>query len=198
MFKETKMYSKAHWGMFIVLLALTTACGVQADKVQKINQYFDLETLVRDQINILSTNKVTVRKEMELDGQKEIVQIKADSTLLTKEFQFWINANINKPANTDVFQILERIENGFEVTAYIPKNEAEQSVKLMEIFREGSTLKKIEILFEEENSIYFSERRLSMTFGASGILTEYMVKGYQKMILKTPVSYQIRGIISEI
>lgn len=182
-------------GFGVALLLLSTACGFQAERVQKIDQYFALEHFIQGQIKQLDTLQLFIEKVVELDGKTETIQIKTDSAVLAKEFQFWIEADINKPVNQDAFHIAEKEVEGLQLITYTPKEDTKQTIKKMEIYRDEHFIKSIKIHYESENTIYFSERKLLMTFNNHGVLEEYSIKGYQKMILKTPVVYQIKGNI---
>ena len=109
--------------LFIILVSALFSCKNQ-EEVKQVYTYFDSQEFVQNEIQEILNSKLTIFKNISLNGVEEIQKIqKVDSQFLYNEFKFLIDANINKPAlygkyETDTFSLNAKNSEGVEQIHY--------------------------------------------------------------------------------
>lgn len=176
--------------IFIAMAALLISCGERQNPMKKLRLYFDLDSLLDQQVKLLSREGYSVRKKVAM-GDKEEIQIQsADSAAWNEAFIIIRDFNINKAHNAGAYSVTQK---GTHVI-YEPSGDAKVAVRRFELQKQGNQLIAIEGTYFEDKSIYQHLRTLRLEFN-EGILTRYEVSGFQKMILNDTVRYAISGEI---
>ncbi len=189
----------------LVLAFFLSSCNSNTSG-KRVNEYYNLDSLVSKQITILSDGRMHVNKKALLDGENEEI-----SKILTKEqwedeLNLFRDADMNVPSLSGVYKCncgISDKNSNLLLNEYIPENDGGKNyIRLFRIyyFEELSQIRKILIEEKEENELYFSSRRLVMNFESSRmgmILSSYSINGVQKLQLKDTVKYFIEGKITK-
>ncbi|MEQ9426817.1 MAG: hypothetical protein RJQ09_20510 [Cyclobacteriaceae bacterium] len=172
-----------------VLIAIV-GCS-QYDEEEALNIYFDLDTILQNQISHLKATNPTVTKKVELNGETEKTETKIDTGYWATELNLFIEADINKPSFVGAFT---EERNGNLVT-YSRKDSNADGVQkfIVELFPASEQPKEINISTKNINSLYESSRTLSLKFKLADILqlTGYQVAGKQKILSQEPTKYLV-------
>ncbi len=188
-------YHRFSW--LLGLLFVFSACQEQI-KEKPINTYYDVETLINNQINNLRDRDPQLAKTISIDGEVERDTVNFDSLGWTNELEIFMLANINKPNLRDQYKASEKVLDGLKIWSY---NAEEQSlgIEFLKVyFGSDSTLTKLEARYNENNALYSSERDLQMDFeniAGESRLSKYKISGKQKMIMKDAVEFSIESSI---
>lgn len=164
--------------------------------------YFDFDSLVHAQISALKTIKLEIVKKTSLGGVKDSVLIAPDTSEWKHELEVFQQLDvINKPMYKGEYEVTEGkdIHSNLTVLTYrkkksaIPSPVAEVRIYFLEDIRK---LRKIESSFTEKNLMYGTSRTLVLEFDDNQsvpVLSHFVVKGVQKMILSDSVKLSIEG-----
>lgn len=201
MFHRTDHNGKFFITAFVVSLLVTTLSG--CDSKKRPAAFYPVDSVVTAQIHHLTSIHAGVLKEALLRGQKDT------ATYAPKDTTDWINEldvfrridMINKPVNKGSYRVDDGlVDPQSNLTVKSFKSMKELPVVYLKIYYQGSIQKprKIEALYEEENLLFGSSRVLSMDFQqieGKTVLTEYEIRGGEKMVFGDTVEYYIRGKI---
>jgi hypothetical protein len=188
--------------IFITLISCTSD-GVETSVSQP---YFNLDSLVRNQIILLAKGDFEVRKTAYLNDAKDSQILKPDSSGWARELKLFRDADINKPSLAGIYKILSgpgELTNNLKERDYLPINPRETNIKYLKLFYVANPedIRVIEAKITEENPLFDGETYLRMEFRQDGrgnlILQNYSLQGGQKMILLDSVSFSISGSIYE-
>ncbi|MGI9545047.1 MAG: hypothetical protein ACR2MX_17430 [Cyclobacteriaceae bacterium] len=187
---------RSTWIMLMMALVLCFGCqGTEPATEATIIKYFDLGSLIEDQIAWLDSLNPKVKKLAVIDGQNE-EQI--DTIDWETELVFFKQSDLNRPYLLDTYGSHEINENKVKKTIYQPLDSADLGVVQLVIHSDSGQLKKIESVYQEQNLLYDNWRKATMDFallnGEPRPIT-YQVEGWQKVIFKDKVDYLIRGEI---
>ena len=169
-----------------------------------VGEYYNLDSLLNTQINMLSAGQMRVSKKATLDGEKEEIIKILSKEQWENELKLFRDADMNVPSLSGVYTCncgISDEKSNLLLNEYIPEyDDANILIRLFRIyyFEEISQVRKILIEEKEENELYFSSRSLVMNFESSRngmILSSYSITGFQKLLLKDTVSYFIEGRI---
>ena len=177
---------------------LFSAC---LQKPVKESRYFNIDSVVTNQVMYLPKIKSILIKQALLNG-------KDDSTMITpKDSVAWATEldvfrqleMINKPINRGLYSIVDEkdTKSNLMIRSFT-STKKELAVQFLKIYYHNSTanLRKIEGLYLEKNYLYSSAINLSMEFDNlynKITLTNYTIKGKQKMFLGDSVNFTISG-----
>ena len=178
-------------------------CSCHQENLTYDKPYFDFDSLVHKQVQLLSQHNCKVVKETFLNG-------KADSALLlpdTIQWKYELDAfqqldAINKPLFKGNYQEQDQDDehSNLLVHSYLfrPKSKMKSPVAEVKFFYQDGRkkLKRIKSVFSEENLLFSTSRKLTIEFGelqGIPIISGYRVEGFQKMILSDTVKFAIRG-----
>ncbi len=181
---------------------LLLSCADISEKTESSEPkiYFDLAGLVANQVKILNDQQPEVLKTAVIDDDQEQKSI----TVIDwkKELSLFANADLNRPRLRSLYETRAYADqNGHQVTAYEIKEKDVSGVIKMEIVKDasGQNLKQISIENCESNLLYTTEQWLSLNFEGRNedlALTSYAINGFEKMVMKDTMTYEIRGQIN--
>ena len=196
--------NNAFWLLsFLWLLSSCSFSQGNQKEGAKIDAYFDLAGLIKQQVEDLSAANPTIRKEAIIDGQQEVLEL--DSLNWEKELNIFAKTDINKPRLLSQYRTTTYTNDaGKRVTQYQNVEDNVSGVIKMEIVEDPGKNQLLSVLVEscEYNTLYVSEVELQMVFNGGkdeSNLKAYSIKGFEKVILKDTMRYSIQAeIIAEI
>lgn len=174
--------------VFLLLAVAFMSCSENEQASRELHVYFDLDSLLDQQIEQLSAGRYTVSKTVIMDGKEERQSHVFDSAGWESEFIIIRDFDLNKPYNVGAYTVDQ--EEG--VQSYrLADQTLDAPVKYFDVERGADGL-KITSEYYEDKSIYQHRRKLSLQFH-NNLLLSYEVKGFQKMIMKDTIHYRISG-----
>jgi len=182
---------------FIVFLfsLVIEACNPIPTSKERGKKYFDLALFVQKQIDKLSNQSLLVEKQIYLGGKKQ--EILTDSINWAKELALFREADINSPALANSYEIKE--DKQAHTLSYVAK-EDKQKVREIQLVLgnnghlESINIKEVKIVYAENNQLYEIYRKMSMKVKDEQLYA-YSIQGFQKVVLKDSMVYEIRGLI---
>lgn len=167
------------------------ACQENREAFKELQAYYDLDSLVDAQVRELHQGQHRLVKQVAMDSEREEKAIVPDSAGWAREFIIVRDFNLNKPFYVGAYEV---VHNG-DTTQYTLKKGEDAPVKQMSIIMgaEG-LLAGISGTYQESNAVFDHTRHLQLSFMA-GLLDEYSISGFQKMILRDSVNYRIIGTV---
>lgn len=174
--------------MHVGLLLIAAACSPLRPEQVKVPEYPDFKQFIQQQAQLLAG--VSLEKTVRLDDKSETNSFNLDSAAWAEELSFLKEINPNQPEYVGGF---DKIQEGNQVTLQLnEKTSGEiQSVSFIKI---GDIYSSIQGTFHEDKDVYVHHREISVNF-KDGVISSFLVKGYQKMILKDTVWFAIRGSV---
>ena len=171
-----------------IFLALFS-CDHSLPSNDKGSGYFELQTLLDAQYLELSVSDRKIEKEVSIDGESETLSIEPDTAIWRSELLVFEPFDPGKARFANAFQVTE-LKGGVR---YEKKPDEKQSLQWVEVFQEGDDLSfRAEII--EEASIYTLKKKVAFEI-RSGILTNYALEGYQKMLLRDTSFFQLKATL---
>jgi len=174
---------------------LLTACSGQSTEEDKIKVYYDVQSLFSEQSNLL--RNFAFIKKANIDGQSEEKTVSFDSLGWSKELAMFANMDINKGAYIGAYEIREDVTKTGKILVYERKPDAASEIDWVEVELDSEGLPlRFSGLFQEKNVLYQNKRKLSAEFvieNGRPLVSSYTIKGYQKILLKDTVRYQIES-----
>ncbi|MBR09550.1 MAG: hypothetical protein CMP48_17930 [Rickettsiales bacterium] len=184
-------YSNMKYTLIILaLLLIGSACKENKQSIREIHVYFDLDSLLDEQVYTLADRGATVNKIVKMNGETESRSMEPDTTVWKEEFSVIRDFNLNRPFYVGLFQ-----EHKEENIISYQSSDEDVAVKKFDMFYEDGELVRIESLLQESKYIYSNERKLTLEF-QDGLLKFYQLDGEQKMILQDKEDYVVSGSIS--
>ena len=182
---------------------LSGACSQKPTQVNQANVYFNLDSLVSAQVDVLTKTPVSLEKWASVDSKEEFERLTYDSSGWAGELALFRAADISKPVYAGMYQKeagLKDTNSNLFYDSY-SSNASTTKVKSIRIYyleRPGN-IKRIEIEQLEDNILYFSKRNLTMTFQTwknGNMLDIYQIEVVQKLPLQDSVYLSIKGEIT--
>jgi hypothetical protein len=169
------------------LMIGVSACQSESAEM-KIKKYYDLKGLVERQIEALKSEKPKVQKDILVNEVAENQTV--DSLDWSKELEFFVQADLNKPAFVSSY----RIDSSSMGVKYFLKETEKLPVKFLEINRMGEDGVEIRALVSNSNYLYDTERNLKLSL-KQGQLIDYQIDGFQKVVFGKKKMFKITGKI---
>lgn len=180
--------------LFLFTLVFLSSCNVDRLLEKKSNDYYDVQSLLKEQLLLLEELRPQVSKTIMIDGEKEVKEITFDSIGWQNELDIFNLADINKPVLKDQYEAFELNKNGKRIIRYKAKSERLGISNLEIAFDKQGLIRKLSAVYEESNYLYSSVRKLELDFElhhGQPLISAYAVSGNQKMIMKDPVDFRI-------
>lgn len=183
--------------IIFILFGALFSCENTAEETRKFSAYFDADSLITAQLEMIEDWNVQVKKVAMLDGKEDTATYTADSARLYQELNVFRKANINKPAYDDLYQKNIESHNDFKIVRYNPvERENDLEVKSLELKYKEDQLLQLEAVIVEDHWLYNSKRTLRLEFsGEPSYISSYYLEGTQKMILRDRVNFIVEGDI---
>jgi hypothetical protein len=181
--------------VFALPIILFFACET-AVREKPIYEYFDVESLIDQQTELLSDMRPKVEKSIEVDGKKESDTIEFDSLGWKNELEVFKLADINKPTLFDAYEATEEKTSDGKIWRYTTEKPSLGIEYLYVYFNNDSSVTKLEARYHENNALYLSERNFEINFDNTDDLTvldSYKIFGKQKMVMKEEVTFSIES-----
>ncbi|MBP9925121.1 MAG: hypothetical protein KBF45_03965 [Cyclobacteriaceae bacterium] len=183
---------------FVGSLFLLASCNKSNLKYEK--PYFDFDSLINVQSADLIKAGTLLSKSVSLNGKQDQSSIQTDSTLMAHELDVFRQLDvINKPLYKTAYEILDGDKDSrsnLRIRTYKAKNPSPVPFITFYYLNDWKHLKKIESVYQENNTLYLTERHLQLEFddvAGTLLLSRYEVTGKQKMILSDTVLFSIEG-----
>jgi hypothetical protein len=162
-----------------------SACQSESAEM-KVDKYYDLKGLVERQIEALKTEKPKVQKNILVNENAENQTV--DSLDWSKELEFFIQADLNKPAFVSSY----RVDSSSMSVKYFLKETEKLPVKFLEVNRMGEDGVEIRALVSNSNYLYDTERNLKLSL-KQGQLIDYQIDGFQKVVFGKKKMFKVMG-----
>lgn len=179
----------------IVIIFITGGCQNPADTGTPKN-YFDLKSFIDRQVTELNKRKPLVNKAMAMGTDKDSLATTAIEW--DKELELFTQADLNKQAYQLSYEITQPTPYTF---MYVLKSGEKLPVKSLKIVMDETSKqpKLIEALLQEENKLYDSEKKLSLTctLRPEGVwlIKTYEISGFQHLTLSDKKAFSVKGVI---
>ena len=187
---------------FAAIIVVSTFVFSGCESSTRTTKLFNIDSLVSEQVNLLSARKPTLRKEAVLGNSADHVEYVPDSVGWMKELDIFRQLDaINKSINKSKYLIDDGLyDPGSNLTVKAFTSLEPLPVRSMRIFYDTDIRvpRKIEAVFNEENSLYESSKNLVLEFqqiNNKNLLTYYSIEGGQKMILSDSMAFSVKGKI---
>ncbi|MCG8474142.1 MAG: hypothetical protein MI784_01465 [Cytophagales bacterium] len=184
--------------LFLSFFALLTACVSPGRKAKKHEQYFDIETVIDSQIQLLDSLRPNLSKTALLNGKTEHEQLEGSQINWEHELSSFKNTNLNEPAYWGNYR---KTHLGQTITRYVLKAKLPEKkfpVKWVELhYAENAkhSLRMLKARTSQKNELFELAKNYRVNFDEQGRINTYLLEGVQKIKLKDSVHYQIIGRI---
>ncbi len=174
--------------VFLILpILILTSCGNVATNSVAVTTYPEIEELLSSQILLIDGNQL--EKEVTLDGETESRKLIPDSASWARELAFLKEINPNQSGYVGAF---DEIRDGNSVVLKLKEDE-KGSLTDFSIIPTDS-LVSITSTIHENKDVYVHHKEVVVSFFNEKI-KDYQVTGYQKILLKDTIRFEIKGII---
>ncbi|MDI9866103.1 hypothetical protein QM480_17305 [Flectobacillus sp. DC10W] len=170
----------------LFLMLSVMACNQQVE--QSSIRYFDLKGTFETQIKELSQRKPAVQKSVKV-GTTADTQTKVILDW-EKELDFFIQADLNKPAFINSYQITQNDS----LVVYKLKPTETQLVKEIKLTLKHGELQRVYALLSDENYLYKTRKEIKADF-VQKQLKHYEIDGFQQLVFGEKKAYQIKATI---
>lgn len=179
---------------YIQFLALTGLVLFSCERIKPdttgIAAYYNVDSLIRSQVLELSEGNFQIEKTVLMDDTSETKIMTLDSAGWIRELNFLDQLNINQPRLVGAY---DSLMDG-SVIKYTPKFNSELPIRFLEIEKNNKELLSISGKLVEKNDIYETSMEATLNF-KNNLLDSYIINGYQKLILKDSVFYEIKASV---
>jgi len=183
------------------LFACESEFGKQAHTFDN-KLYYDLKGELEQQIVLLSQQNPEVEITARIGEKEESERVQKDSTAWAEALKLFMDADLNKAVLRDQYVVEDSTatDSGLQIKLYRAKDKSSVDIPFMEVSFEDSPehVKAVKATFQEENLLYSTYRDMHLYFEKADEqlrLTEYVIQGKQKMILRDSVFYLTQGTL---
>lgn len=177
--------------VFWLGLGILMSCqNPTAEKDFKIREYFPIDSVLQSQMQLTIGKEII--KTVTIGDVTETATLQATNSFLEKEWNFLESYDINKPGFVGAMDV---IQSG-NMLRYQPKAGQKVFLDYIEYTFDQNNISSIKgsSLDDKAKSIYGSARKFNLLF-EDGTLKEYSISGYQKIIMKDTVYFEVKGIV---
>lgn len=190
------------YSALLFLITIAASCGQIDNNKNTTNNFFDINGLIDNQVNLLDSIGPFLLKEANINGIKEHIKVDTRSDFSwEKELSIFKSTDINKPVLNDSYEIITNTDSTLRTVIYISKTPTTTQVDSLLI--DFDSLKngpiKIHAFISGKNMLYQSAKTLDLTFqkiDKHSLISSYRIKGWQKMISKDTTTFLIEGILN--
>ena len=173
----------------LVTLAIASCTPPESTVSSNSLGFISLDSIVNGQQPYLLGKKIN--KYIQIGDQTEVQALLIDSVFFDKEWSFLSSFDLNKPRFVGGIESIKTQQT----VRYQPKTGQNYLLDYLEFqFDRANQLVQVTGAFSDEQakSIYASAREFSLKF-ENGKIQSYRVSGYQKIIMKDTVHFEIVG-----
>lgn len=160
-----------------IVLSISTLLSCQQSEISSEKNYFDVDAIVRKQIEVLSKQKPSCSKTVVINGEPETIQ--TNTLSWEKEMELFLQGDINKKAFRMSYDSL-RASN---MLLYKLKKDQQAPVKeLIILYDKSKKPSHVIIKSATDNLLYNSEKILTMKFSGDKLIS-YSVKAWQQLFI---------------
>lgn len=188
----------------IIFAGAATTLSSCYTKESKERLYYPVDSLINAQVEYLYQSKALLSKSAEIDGVEEASSfIPKDSTAWANELDIFAELNvINSRGSAKSYVVESGVKDpnsNLSIRSFTGKGTL--PVVYLKVFylEIPSRIRRIESLYQEENSLVKGSRLLILEFQEINkqiVLTSYSIEGSQKMFLGESVKFSIKGTIT--
>jgi hypothetical protein len=185
---------------FMGALALGLLSSCQKTEKSEV-LYFD--SLIQVQSKYLSERKSTLYKTVSLNGKGSTIQLTPDEEGWKREFDIFQSLSMfDRPAYRRSYELRDHIKDtgsNLTIREFVTKEKIPVRELRFYYLQTPSGIKKIEALYEEENLLHRSIRKIILEFDDldhQSIISGYRIDGGQKTWMSDTLTYSINSGIS--
>lgn len=191
--------SPKNWFLFSVLVVFAVACAPKPKEGKLLaGEYFALDQVIETEIKELTSAKAGLYKQVELDNKKEEMLLLPSQLKWENELALFKGINLNKPAWQGFIAAETTQVAGGEMVVYTASKKDIPFRKVTMLFNNNHTLDSLAVSVETENEITHTVRTLTAAWDntdANHHLKKYSINGFQKVLLKDTLFYNVKGDI---
>lgn len=183
---------------FLLLAALfSTACSDNTAQRTEKPVYFDVAGYVKSQIDVLSKQKPSVTKRLQMGDKVE--QQTTRTINWSRELELFMQADINKPALRSSYTIARPDSLTYQYT--LKPTEKNLTVRSLAVKLDSATRqpRRIEAVLVTENPLYTSERKIflenGLRPGGTWGVTHYRLQGFQHLSISDKHTFDVEGTV---
>jgi len=181
------------WCLFVYVV-FVVGCSIKNDKQKTIDEYYDINGLIDEQVELLDSISPTLLKNATIDHQQDLKKIIPHDSTWKAELSIFRTLDLNKPTLVDSYK---RIQNSEKQISLISKFPDETSVDTLIVdLSENQNPTRIYASISNQNTLFKSAKKLEMLFvekSGTYLLHQYKIEGWQKMMSKDSTSYLINS-----
>ncbi|AWV98054.1 hypothetical protein [Arcticibacterium luteifluviistationis] len=172
---------------FLLILGLIS-CNPEESSIRE-KTFYDLETVIQNEIDWLSEHKPTVKKSVRINDETE--ELSTNDIDWKKELEIIIQSDLNKAA----YKLSYNETDSLNKISYKIKEGEKLPVASLDIWKnKNGTISRIASVHITDNYLYSSTKNIVAEF-SKGHLAYYDIKGYQQLFVGTKKSFDITGFI---
>lgn len=183
----------------LIFLAIAVSSCNQGNQTSKL---YNIDSLLTEQVKVLAVGKPKLQKLAVLGSNNDTLTYIPDSAAWSRELEIFRQLEaMNKPVNRPNYLVDDNLyDPGSNLTVKAFTALEPLPVRSVRVFYDTDIQKprKIEAIYDEENTLYKSSKNLLLEFqqiNNKTLLTSYSIDGGQKMILSDSVTFSVKGRI---
>lgn len=188
--------------LYVVLFWASMVVSCQNKEVAT-KKFFNIDSLLDSQVSFLVKSKASITKFASVDTAE-------DKSTFTPDMEGWENELavfrylelINKPIYARAYKVEDGIKDSnsnLQVRVFTAKEKV--PIKQLKIYYQEhpARIRKIEAMINEQNSLYYTSRKFEIELEEHQnqvSMTNFKVRGVQKMILRDSVNFVISSSIN--
>lgn len=195
-------HNHSNRGLIFVSLVLASVVIAACTKSKQTSKLYNIDSLLTQQVKALTLSKPKLEKHAILGNTTEKQEYVPDSAAWSRELDIFRQLEaINKPVNRSNYLVDDNLyDPGSNLTVKAFTALEPLPVRSLRVFYENDiqTPRKIEAVYDEENTLYKSSKNLLLEFqqiNNKNVLTSYSIDGGQRMILSDSVTFSVKGRI---
>jgi AAA15 family ATPase/GTPase len=180
---------------YFCILLLLSAIACSPEPTDQTKHYYDLKGFIDAQIKVLNQQKPTVNKQMTADGKTEQRQMIVSDW--AKELELFRQLDLNKQAYILSYQTTRADSLTYLYTLKPTEKAPVRSLKIR--LNKNSQVADIEAIVKTENSLYDSEKKLTLNCDTdkkrSWTIKNYSVKGHQHLTMTDKKAFEVVGSV---
>jgi hypothetical protein len=188
--------------LFLSTLICVAIALSSCNQVSQTTKLYNIDSLLSKQVQLLAAGKPKLQKYAVIGTNNDTLSYVPDSAAWSRELEIFRQLEaMNKPVNRSNYLVDDNLyDPGSNLTVKAFTALEPLPVRSVRVFYDTDIQKprKIEAIYDEENSLYKSSKNLLLEFqqiNNKTLLTSYSIDGGQKMMLSDSVTFSVKGRI---